>query len=184
MGKILQIFSDRLIIRPIQMNDADSIFVYRSDAVINQYQGWIPATICDVQDFIRNKVSSEINLPGTWFQFVIIKTDNDELIGDIGVHFLNPDPFQVEIGCTLNKKHHGKGYAAEALTETINYLFDALNKHRISASIDPRNLPSIRLFERLGFRKEAHFKKSLFLNGEWADDLVYAILKSEWNAKR
>lgn len=123
-------------------------------------------------------------MPGIWSQFVIIRKENLELIGDIGVHFLASDAFQVEIGCTLNKNHQGKGYATEALTETINYLFDVLNKRRIVASIDPRNQPSISLFERLGFRKEAHFRESLFINGEWVDDLVYAILKDEWKAKR
>jgi len=32
----------------------------------------------------------------------------------------------------------------------------------------------------LGFRKEAHFRESLLINGEWVDDLVYALLKDEW----
>ena len=128
-----------------------------------------------MHDFISNKVSPEINLPGTWFQFVVLKKENNELIGDIGVHFLELDAFHVEVGCTFSIDHHGKGYATEALAETINYLFDVLNKRGIIASIDPRNLPSIRLFERLGFRKEAHFRESLFINGEWLDDLVYVV---------
>lgn len=184
MDNEIQIKTTRLLIRPIQMEDTNSIFIYRSNAAVNQYQSWIPKTIYDVHDFIINKVSPEFNISGTWFQFVIIKNENGELIGDIGVHFLDSDVFQVELGCTLNKDHHGKGYATEALKQTINYLFDEWNKHRIIASIDPRNLPSVSLFERLGFRQEAYFKQSLFINGEWADDLVYAILKDEWNAKR
>jgi len=32
----------------------------------------------------------------------------------------------------------------------------------------------------LGFRKEAHFIESIFKNGEWLDDIIYAILKKEW----
>jgi len=184
MGNNIQIKSDRLMMRQLRIEDADSVFAYRSNAVVNQYQGWIPTTINDVRDFITNKVSPEINLPGTWVQFVIIIKDNNQLIGDIGIHFLDSDAFQVELGCTLNKDHHGKGYATEALKEIINYLIDEWNKHRIIASIDPRNLPSVSLFERLGFRKEAHFRESYFMNGEWQDDLVYAILKDEWNEKR
>lgn len=177
----IQINSDRLLLRPIQMEDADSIFPYRSDAKVNQYQGWIPKTICDVHDFIANKVSTEINQPGTWFQFVVIKKGDNELIGDIGVHFLASDVFQVEMGCTLNLKYHGKGYAFEALAATINYLFDELGKRRIIASIDSRNQSSIKLIERLGFRKKGHVKGNSLLNSEWVDDLVFAILKQEWN---
>ncbi len=37
---------------------------------------------------------------------------------------------------------------------------------RIVASIDPRNTKSTKLVERIGFRKEAHFKESIRINGE------------------
>lgn len=96
---------------------------------------------------------------------------------------MNPDSLQFEIGFTLNWLQHGKGFAAEALTETLNFLFLELDKHRVTASIDPRNEKSIKLVERLGFRKEAHFRKSLLINNEWVDDLVYAMLKDDWLEK-
>jgi RimJ/RimL family protein N-acetyltransferase len=158
----------------------EAVFSYRSDALTNQFQGWIPKNFEDVHDFIVNKVSPIINLPNTRFQFVIIEKEKGELIGDVGIHFLDSDNQQVEIGCTLGKNEHGKGYATEALKEIIHYLFHNLNKHRIVTSIDPENIKSIQLVERLGFRKEAHFRKSLLINGEWVDDLVYAILKEDW----
>ena len=90
---------------------------------------------------------------------------------------------QVEVGCTLKKTFQGKGYATEALTAMVNYFFTILKKHRIVASIDPRNTASIRLIERLGFRKEAHFKESYFLRGEWVDDIIYAMLDKDWGNK-
>ena len=62
----------------------------------------------------------------------------------------------------------------------VDFLFGTLNKHRVIASIDPRNSASIRLIERLGFRKEAHLKKSYYLHEEWVDDIIYAKLKTEW----
>lgn len=180
MGTQLQLETNRLILRPIEKNDAEAVFSYRSDAWINRYQGWIPAALSDVYYFINYKVSQEINLPGTWVQFVVILKDQNQIIGDIGVHFMSADTFQVEMGCTLHQMYHGKGYALEALKQMLHYLFDQLNKRRIIASIDPRNESSIKLYEKLGFRKEAHFRESIYLNGEWVDDLVYALLKSEW----
>ncbi len=178
----MELKSARLLLRPMEADDAEIILGYRSDAIANQYQGWIPKTIGDVLDFIKNRVSRTIDMAGTWYQFVLIKNESGELIGDIGVCFLDADKKQVELGYTLDKNHQGKGYATEALVEIIGYLFNELNKHRIVTSIDPRNIKSIELVERLGFRKEAHFKESILLNGEWADDLVYAILKDEWIA--
>ena len=175
-----EINTQRLILRPIKKGDAESVFRYRSDANTNKYQGWIPKTINDVVSFIENRVSPTININGTWFQFVVIKKDDGALIGDVGIHFFDPDNKQVEIGCTIDKNYQKHGYASEALSEIFQYIFKTLDKHRIIASIDPRNEGSIRLVEKLGFRKEAHFKESIFQDGEWLDDLVYAILRSEW----
>lgn len=87
---------------------------------------------------------------------------------------------QVEIGYTLSLEYQGNGYATESVINVINYLFNNLKKHRITASVDPENVRSAVLLERIGMRKEAHFKKSFWFNNEWVDDVVYAILKEEW----
>lgn len=176
----LNLSTPRLILRPIDKADAQAVFNYRSDAETNRYQGWIPQTAEDVVNFIEKRVSPTLNVQGTWFQLVIIKKTSNELIGDIGLHFFDPENQQVEIGFTLDKKHQKQGYATEAVSEIIRFLFQDLNKHRITASIDPHNVNSIKLVERLGFRKEAHFRESIFQDGKWLDDLVYAMLKQDW----
>lgn len=177
--------TNRLHIRPIRMDDKASIFSYRSDPQINKYLSSIPKSVDDIAKFITNS-SPIINIPGTWYQLAIIERATNQLIGDIGIHFLTSDPEnkQVEIGYTLHKDFHGKGYATEALWAVIDYIFNSLDKHRITASIDPENLKSITLIERLGFRKEAHFVEGLFFHGKWVDDLVYAMLAKEWKTKK
>jgi len=171
--------TERTHLRPIAPEDNEALFAYRSDAETNQYQGWVPKTLEEVNQFIQ-KNPAEFNQPDTWFQLVIIEKASDQLIGDIGVHFI--DEHQVELGCTLSKAMHGKGFAVESMSGVITYLFNHLNKHRITTSIDPLNISSIKLVERLNFRKEAHFKESLLINGEWVDDIIYATLASEWKS--
>ncbi len=175
----MKLKTNRLVIRPISLADKHEVYIYRNDKQVNRYQGWIPETIEDVEDFIA-KTASQINQPDSWFQLVIIEKSSQKLIGDIGLHFIGDENEQVEIGCTLHKDFQNKGYATEALKTVIAFLFNDLQKHRITTSIDPQNLPSIRLVERLGFRNEAHFVKSLWLNGQWCDDVVYALLGEEW----
>ncbi len=167
----------RLYLRPIGPNDTKALFMYRSDSVTNKYQGWIPKTIDEAKEFIA-KVSPTINIPGTWFQFVILHNESNTVIGDIGIHFSDTDNNKVEIGCTIDKSFQGKGYATEALKQVISFLFNDLNKDKIIASIDPRNIKSINLVEKTGFKKEALFEKSLLINGELADDLIYSRLRT------
>ena len=169
----------RLIIRPVILEDRDEIFKYRCDKETNKYQGWIPETIDDVETFI-GKIAKQIDEPETWFQFVMIEKKTKEIIGDLGIHFSDNENKQVEIGCTLNRDFQNEGYATESVNRVIDYLFKDLKKHRITASIDPGNTSSIRLVERIGFRKEAHFIESLFINGKWVDDLVYVLIEKDW----
>jgi len=176
----IYISTERLALRGIIISDAESIFKYRSNPQIYKFQGWKPQKLEDVKEFIRKKIATTPNIPDTWYQLVILLTETEELVGDIGIHFIDLDNLQVEIGFTLSLEYQGKGYASEAVVSVIDYLFSNFKKHRITASIDPRNIKSIALLERIQMRKEAHFKKSLWFNNEWADDIVYAILKEEW----
>lgn len=169
----------RTILRPIEPADAEQVFAYRSDAETNQYQGWIPGTLAEVNTYIAKK-PDRINEPETWFQLVIVEKESSTIIGDVGLHFIGDDNSQCEVGCTLSKTHHRKGFATEALRATVDFLFRELNKHRVIASIDPGNTASLYLFEGLGFRKEGHFKESLWIDGKWVDDIIYAILRREW----
>jgi RimJ/RimL family protein N-acetyltransferase len=58
--------------------------------------------------------------------------------------------------------------------------FEELGLHRIFAESDARNAASMRVMERLGMRREAHFVENEFLKGEWTDGVVCAILEREW----
>ena len=60
--------------------------------------------------------------------------------------------------------------------------FDDLHLHRIEGRCDPRTSRSWRLLERLGMRREAHFRENEIFKVEWGDEYVYALLASEWRA--
>ena len=167
----------RLTLRAIKLTDSASMLKYRSNPIVYQYQNWKPRLLEDVNDFI-SKLSDLPNIPDTWYQLGIIIKERNELIGDIGIHFI--DNSQVEIGFTLSSEYQGKGFATEAVVEVINYLFFNLKKHRVVATVDPRNIKSLALLEKIGLRKEAHFRKSIWFNEQWADDVVFAILEEEW----
>ena len=117
---------------------------------------------------------------GTWWQRAIRLRETGELIGDLGLHFI--DDATVEVGVSLAPVHQRHGYAREALEVMLDFVFGGLHKHRVVASIDPRNLACARLLEGLGMRREGHFRESVRSGDGWVDDAVFAMLELEWLA--
>ncbi len=176
----MNITTERLMLRQMELQDKDAVFEYRRDKDTNKFQSFIPESISDVETFI-NKNAKIADQPDSWYQLVIIEKQSEIIIGDIGIHFTGSENKQIEVGCTLSRQYQKLGYASEALKSLISNLFAQYDKHRVFVSIDPQNIDSMLLVERLGFRKEAHFVESLYINGEWVDDIIYAILAREWN---
>jgi RimJ/RimL family protein N-acetyltransferase len=170
--------TSRLVLRPLTGDDADDLFAYRSLEEVSRYQGFRPRTLSDVHGFLAG-LSPRPDVPDTWFQLGIRTREDDHLIGDLGIHFLS-DSDQAEIGFTLAPSQQKKGYALEAAQPVLSALFSEWKKHRVIASVDPRNEASIRLLLKLGMRKEAHFRKRFRLEDGWGDDCIYAILEEEW----
>jgi RimJ/RimL family protein N-acetyltransferase len=176
--------TERLTLRRLRADDAEAMFHYRSDPEVARYQGWDPGTLDDVAAFIDTMAVVRPNTPGTWFQLAICRSETDELIGDIGMHFPEGRDHEAEFGITLALNRQGAGFATEALTAALDYLFGPLGKHRVFGSADPQNEASLRLMERVGMRREAHFRESLWFKGAWADDVICAILDREWRERR
>jgi RimJ/RimL family protein N-acetyltransferase len=178
------IITERLELRRVTLDDADTLFAYRSNPIVAKYQNWKPASVAQTREFVKKLLCIEPDTPGTWFQLALVHCASGELVGDCGLHFLKDDRRQAEIGITVSPSHQRQGYALETVRAALDYLFTALRKHRVFASIDPRNTPSIALFKRVGMRQEAHFVESLWLNDEWVDDMVFAILDREWQSRQ
>lgn len=123
---------------------------------------------------------AELNVPGTWFQLAIIKTDTGYLIGDCGLHCLKDEPRQMEIGITLAPRYQGRQYADEIAECLLQYCFATLDKHRVVAYIDVLNRSAIALCLRLGFRREGHFVEHRWFKGRWQSEYLFAMLKREW----
>lgn len=172
----VSITTPRLSLARLAPADAEALFAYRAEPSVCRYQTFEPRSLDDARAFITETL---VDHP-VWYQLGIRLRDGGRLVGDVGIRFTSDEPRQAEVGVTVAPSHQGQGIAAEALGGTLRHLFEREGVHRVFASIDPGNGASMRLFERLGMRKEAHFRQSLRFKGEWADDVVFAMLASEW----
>jgi RimJ/RimL family protein N-acetyltransferase len=179
---IEEIQTERLVLRSWRASDAERVHAYRGDAEVARYQSWDSQSLDEVHALIAEQGELRSDEPG-WYQLAIAERRTDRILGDLGVHILESDPRQVEVGFTLARDAQGQGYAAEAVRGILDHLFVALDKHRVIASTDPRNERSIALLRRVGFRLEAHHLDSLWFKGAWADDLIFALLRREWRSR-
>ena len=83
------------------------------------------------------------------------------------------------LGYSIDAKANGQGYATEAIEATVRFAFKQLKLHRIEANIMPRNLPSIRVVQKLGFVCEGTSPKYLKINGVWEDHQHYVTRNLE-----
>lgn len=179
----INILTHRLRLSQLVASDVLAVYEYRSDPEVCRYQSFEPSSLSDVEEFIGDLESITFDTPGTWFQFAIRLQESGLVIGDLGVHFIAEDSRQVEIGFTVAPAHQGRGFATETVLGILAYLFERVHKHRVFASVDPRNVASIALLKRAGMRQEAHFRESLWFKGSWADDMVFGILETEWASR-
>lgn len=175
--KEIEIRTERLLLKRLTPSDAHDVFAYRSDPEIYRFQNFKPGTIEEAIDFI-SRCAQTPNIEGSWYQLGVFF--NNKLIGDLGLHFLGPNNSQVEIGYTIARPYQRNGYGKECVVNILDFLFVTLKKHRVIASVDPMNEASVRLLEKLGFRREGLLRKSILVGGNWEDDLMYAMLEEEW----
>jgi RimJ/RimL family protein N-acetyltransferase len=171
--------SERLLLRRLDAGDADALAAYRSDPEIARYQSWdTPFSVDDARSLISDFAGADLDCPG-WFQWAVERVHEPGIVGDVGVNLLD-DGKQAEIGYTIAPAFQGRGYATEAIARMVEHLLVDRRLHRVSAECDTRNEASVRLLERVGFRREGHRRSSTWSKSEWSDDYLYALLSHEW----
>lgn len=173
----------RLRLRRFTDADLPAFLAYRNDPEVARYQSWERITESEGRAFITRQRDLQPGTPGSWFQFALSLQTTGALIGDCALHVRDDDPRQGEIGYSLARAYQGQGYAIEAIRAMLAYAFETLALHRITATVDCRNTPSFNLLERVGMRREGHFLQHAWYKGEWCDEYLYAMLRSEWSGE-
>ncbi len=108
----------------------------------------------------------------------IFAKDNPEIpIGTISISSIVRGVFQsCFIGYKISEDQSAKGYMTEALFKVIEYIFAELKLHRIEANIMPKNIASLNLVKKFGFRNEGLAIKYLKIRGIWEDHIHMVIL--------
>ncbi|MDR0227504.1 MAG: GNAT family N-acetyltransferase [Flavobacteriaceae bacterium] len=167
--------TERLILKRLTIADVDVMFAIRSNPDIMKY---IPRPLAqnkaDILEHIE-LVDKKIN-SNECINWAITLKDSNEVIGTIGFPHFQVQHFRGEVGYTSLPQYNGKGYVTEALQAVIAYGFSTLKLHSVEALVDPENIGSMKVLEKCGFVKEAHFKENEYYNGKFIDTVVYSKL--------
>ena len=126
-----------------------------------------------------------------WFQahkgdsdprrFAIRKINNNEIVGMIYISQIDLKNQKCSTGIKIGGMYRGKGYALDAVKALLKYLFNEMNFNRVEAKILEYNIPSQELYKKCGFILEGRLRKTIYKTGAFRDQLVYSILKEDFN---
>ena len=175
--------TERLLLRPFDDGDLDALFEIQSIPEVAAFLYWEPRTRAEVlQQLERLKAMTRIDEASDSLRLAAVRKDTGALVGDYSLRLHSREHRQGEVGYITHPAHQGYGFATEGCLPLLRLGFEELGLHRIFASCDARNIASVRVMERLGMRREALFRENEFVKGVWTDELIYAMLASEWRA--
>ncbi len=175
--------TERLRLRPFNRGDVDAVFAYRKreDVARHLFDG--PMTHQTATEVVGLRAGQfTLAAEGDKMFLAVDLADPHAMIGELSLIWRDAVSRQGEIGYIFNPLHHGHGYATEATRVLLGLGFEGLGLHRIYARCAAANTASWHVMERLGMRREAHFREHAFFKGGWDEELVYAILEDEWRA--
>ena len=177
--------TERLFLRPFADADLDAAYAIESREDVTRYLYWGPRSRAEMREALeRRKEMTAIDDERDAVRLAAVLRASGALVGDFSLQLVSREHRQGEIGFVLHPDHQGRGYGTEAGAVMLRFGFEDVRLHRIIGRCDGRNTASARLMERLGMRREAHFRSNELVKGEWTDELVYAILAEEWETRR
>jgi RimJ/RimL family protein N-acetyltransferase len=169
-GKVIQ--TQRLTLRRFTADDGPAVHRYMSDPLVTR---WLPEGRLDEA---RAQAFADRNARRRPKALAVIERASGDLVGHMDFH---PWLGAREIGWAIGRPHQRQGYATEAARALLAHAFGTLRAHRVVATCQPENVASWRVMEKLGMRREAHFRRHLSREGgEWWDEYFYALLAEEY----
>ncbi|HEV2226706.1 MAG TPA: GNAT family protein [Nitrososphaerales archaeon] len=172
----MELFGEKVSLKPLSDSDVDDFYNWWNDPEFSgEYAGFEPMSRANVQELVGKE---------EWF--MIFTRLGGRKVGFISYYLVRRDYLNLfEIGYRTKPSERRKGYTTEAARLLVDHLFSSKKEiERIESVTDVDNVPSQRVLEKNGFRREAELRKRFFNKGEYRNEYMYSLLREEWqNAK-
>lgn len=171
--------TERLVLRQMTLADVNEVFDMRSNPEVMKYIGKPRAkSMDDAKDLIQRVTDGLYNQTGiTW---ALSLKESPDLIGSLGLWRTEPENNRAEIGFTLRRQFHRKGYLSEAIKPVLAFGFERMQLNSIMGSADARNLASCRTMEKAGFKCEGILRQNWYFEGNYSDSAIYGLLAEDY----
>lgn len=171
----------RLGLRPPHQDDWRALYAIWSDAEAMRYFSF-PAMTHPDQAAERFARLMRASVAGEDLVCIVTLLETGEVIGTCDLFNVDTQCRRAEIGFALNRRFWDKGYMREAASAVIDHAFNSAGLRRLEADLDPRNLASAGLLERLGFTREGLLRERWVVGDEISDSALYGLLKTDRRA--
>ncbi|MBQ2977548.1 MAG: GNAT family N-acetyltransferase [Clostridia bacterium] len=170
--------TDRLILRPMRMQDARDMFAYAQDPEVSRHVLWeAHRNIGQSRQFLRAAIRQyRQGLPAS---YAITLRKSGRMIGTIGFMWVNLDHKSAEVGYSLSRDYWNQGIMTEALRKIVEFSFEELKLNRLEAQHEISNPASGRVMAHVGMHYEGTLRQRLINKGRYVDVALYAILRSD-----
>jgi len=181
-----QLVTERLVLRPPQTSDVGELRrLLRHNRA--HLQPWNPTPAPGEDPSSITAVSSSVLRQrrewkaGRSFSFVLaLRAEPARLIGKMALSgILRGAMNGAHLGYWTDSDHQGSGLCPEGCRAVLDFAFGPAGLHRVQAAVMPRNARSLRVIERLGFRREGYAERYMHIAGIWEDHVLFARTREE-----
>jgi RimJ/RimL family protein N-acetyltransferase len=178
----LTIKTERLILRPFEKPDLEQVLSYYSLPDVQRYLDWKARDKSEAKSAFESMCKqTRLTRPGEVLTLAIVRKSDGKVMGHVSLRYTDSTAAQGEIRFAIGPTFRKKGYASEAVKAVVTLGFEEFRLHRVYARTAGQNEASARLLKGLGMRLEAHYREHALFQGEWDEELHFAVLDREWS---
>ncbi|MDF2840481.1 MAG: GCN5-related N-acetyltransferase [Clostridia bacterium] len=166
----------KVFLRPYEENDMPYLLKWYNDNELNKLAGWSKGKTSASKlkyNMSRSFGSDPMNL--------MIDDLNGKPIGTIQLYDLNEQDKSCKLGIRIGDKDYwSKGYGGDAVNTIVEYAFTSMDKYRVDLRVYEFNGRAAHCYEKCGFKVEGRSRKSAYIDGEYYDEILMGLLKSEF----
>lgn len=169
---------ENLLFRLPTRDDVDALCVLKNNEKASLLLGGIHRhyTLLDIErwiDFHNNNPEEVL--------FVIEDISVGRLIGHVGLYKINQCAKKTEYGILIaDDNSRGKGYGTKSTMLMLDYAFNTLGMHKVTAEVLSENVPSLAMFRKCGFSIDGRLRDEVYKNGRFYDVISLSILADEF----